>query len=348
MKSSDPVRPSSRRGASGAWNRLKPVREDVLESYGLPSKGETRYVFLLSSSRDYFPPTIKPHRVLTTPRLNDFRTQETFLNRITERYMKLCALNRTDLDSLFAAANPNPTSSALSISLSSLSLSKHAPQPKPAPLSGLNSAGVLAASKLSAQELSTVLSALRKLREGVTASGRSDTFAHRTYFFTIHVALLCSDWSSYVPALHTLLYSLHPRNPLSPSQIHEYVGYQILDLACRQGDIAGARETKVRFGFKDRRVEMILNALVADNWVLFWRARRGVDGYQRALCGFAEQGVRVNALKVIGKSYLVCDRRWVEEAAGKEWEGLVEDGVGWEMEEGGRVIVRRVKPRALG
>lgn len=43
MKPSDPTRPSSRRGASGAWNRLKPVREDVLESYGLPSKGETRY-----------------------------------------------------------------------------------------------------------------------------------------------------------------------------------------------------------------------------------------------------------------------------------------------------------------
>lgn len=46
MKSSDPVRPSSRRAASGAWNRLKPVREDVLETYGLPSKGETRYIHL--------------------------------------------------------------------------------------------------------------------------------------------------------------------------------------------------------------------------------------------------------------------------------------------------------------
>jgi len=44
MKSSDPIRPSSRRGASGAWNRLKPVREDPLETYGLPSKGETRYM----------------------------------------------------------------------------------------------------------------------------------------------------------------------------------------------------------------------------------------------------------------------------------------------------------------
>lgn len=48
MKSSDPVRPSSRRAASGAWNRLKPVREDALETYGLPSKGETRYILLNS------------------------------------------------------------------------------------------------------------------------------------------------------------------------------------------------------------------------------------------------------------------------------------------------------------
>lgn len=262
--------------------------------------------------------------------------------------MKLCALNRSDLDSLFASANPNPTPTTLTAGLSSLSLSKHAPTPKPAPLSGANSPALLAASKLSAQELATVLSALRKLREGVTASGRADAFAHRAYFFTIHVGILCGDWASYVPALHTLLYSLHLRNPLTPSQLSEYVGYQILDLACRQGDLSGARETKVRFEYKDRRVEGILASLVSDNWVQFWRCRRGVDGYQRALCGFAEQGVRVNALKVIGKSYLVCDRRWIEDAAGREWDELVKDGIGWELEEGGKVIVRRVKAKAVG
>lgn len=258
--------------------------------------------------------------------------------------MKLCALNRSDLESLFASAStPEPTS--LTSSFSQLHLSKHAPAPTPAPLSGLNSPALLAASQLSAQELSTVLAALRKLREAVTASGRADAFALRAYFFTIHVAILCRDWASYVPALHTLLYRLHARKPLSESQVQEYGGYLVLDLACRGGDYAGAREVKGRFGVRDRRVEMLLGALVSDNWVLFWRARRGVDGYQRAICGFAEQGVRVNALKVIGKSYLVCDRRWVEEAAGKEWAGLVEDGVGWELEEGGKVIVRRVKPK---
>ncbi|KAF9697197.1 hypothetical protein EKO04_004563 [Ascochyta lentis] len=314
MKSSDPIRPSSRRGASGAWNRLKPVREDVLESYGLPSKGETR--------------------------LNDFKTQETFLNRITERYMKLCALNRSDLDTLFASANPSPPSTSLTTGLSSLSLSKHAPTP----LNTATSPALLAASKLSAQELSTVLSALRKLREAVTASGRHDSFAQRVYFFAIHVSILCSDWASYTPALHTLLYSLHARTPLSSSQLSEYVGYQILDQACRQRDLAGARETKVRFRHCDRRVEMVLGSLVSGNWVVFWRAKRGIDGYQRAIVGMAEQEVRVNALKVVGRGYLSVDKRWVEDATGRRWEELVSDGVGWE-EEGGKIVVRRVKAR---
>lgn len=36
-------RPSSRRGASGAWSRLKQLPSDPLQEYGLPSKGETRY-----------------------------------------------------------------------------------------------------------------------------------------------------------------------------------------------------------------------------------------------------------------------------------------------------------------
>lgn len=262
--------------------------------------------------------------------------------------MKLCALNRSDLETLFASANPNLTSTSLATNLSNLSLSRHAPQPpppKPQPLSGNNSPALLAASKMSSQELTTVLSALRKLREGVTASGRCDAFAHRAYFFCIHVSILCSDWSSYVPALHTLLYSLHPRNPLSPSALHEYVGYQILDQACRQGDIAGARETKVKFEYTDRRVEMVLSALVSDSWVIFWRARRGVDGYQRAICGMAEQRVRLNALKVIGRAYLSVDRRWVEEASERKWEDLVADGVGWELEDGGRVVVRRIKAK---
>ena len=39
-----PQRPGWRRGPSATWSRLRPTPTDVLEQYGLPSKGETRLV----------------------------------------------------------------------------------------------------------------------------------------------------------------------------------------------------------------------------------------------------------------------------------------------------------------
>lgn len=323
MKSSDPVRPSSRRGASGAWNRLKPVREDPLETYGLPSKGETR--------------------------LNDFKTQETYFNRIIERYMKLCALNREELNTLFAsissthgASVPAPTlTTNINASFSSLSLSKYAPKPPPTPTPPTASIPPNALTP-SINELATVLASLRKLREAITASNRCDAFALRAYFFAIHVSILCADWSSYLPALHALLSKLHPRNPLPPHDLREYVGLLILDQCCRQADYAGARATKAYYGYKDWRVEGVMAALVQDNWTRFWRLRRGVDGYQRAVMAWAEKSVRVHVLKCVGRSYLSVERAWLESVTEKTWEQLVDERVGWELV-GERVVVR--KPR---
>ncbi|KAF2818993.1 hypothetical protein CC86DRAFT_363398 [Ophiobolus disseminans] len=322
MRSSEPIRPSSRRGASGAWNRLKPVREDVLETYGLPSKGETR--------------------------LNDFKTQETYLNRIIERYMKLCALNREQLDRLFASvssASPDLTSSFSSLSLG-LASSKHAPAP-PAATENRTPASSTpqTTAATSIKELETVLTALRKLREAITASNRTDVFARRAYYFNIHVAILCHDWESYVPALHTLLNALHPRNPLPPHDLKDFVGLHILDLVCRQGDYAGAREVKLRYAYSDRRVEMVMSSLVADDWVNYWRMRRSVDGYQRSVMQWADGGVRVHALKCLGKAYLRADRRFVERVAERGWEELVSDGVGWELGEGDKVVIQKPKAR---
>ena len=45
-----PMRPQPRRGASGPWNRLKPMVIDPLDVYGLPSKGEMRYVSSLATA----------------------------------------------------------------------------------------------------------------------------------------------------------------------------------------------------------------------------------------------------------------------------------------------------------
>ncbi|CAN9404178.1 unnamed protein product [Alternaria alternata] len=305
MKSSDPARPSSRRAASGAWNRLKPVREDVLETYGLPSKGETR--------------------------LNDFKTQEVYFNRIIERYMKLCALNRDELDRIFISVSvPQSTStdtksastanSKLTSSFSSLSLSKHAPPEHqhasrpPLASTSTNTSTThqhhpipQKAFTLSINELATVLASLRKLREAITASNRSDAFALRAYTFAIHVSILCHDWASYPPlSLLSLLNTIHPRNPLSPSTLHEFVGLLILDQACRQSDFAGARATKLAYGYKDWRVEKVLKCLVADDFVGFWRVRKSVDGYQRSVMEWADGGVQGACAQVSRQGVFEC------------------------------------------
>ncbi|PSN72044.1 hypothetical protein BS50DRAFT_630134 [Corynespora cassiicola Philippines] len=307
MKPTDQTRPSSRRGASGAWNRLRPppTREGGLDSYGLPSKGETR--------------------------LNDFKTQETYYGRIVERYMKITGTTK-ELEKVFASFSTPSTSLVVTPSSSTDTLTAlPGLAPKPA--------------HPTMEELSTVLAAMRRLREAMVATARIDQFAQRAYMLNVHAAILCKDWESYHPALVSLLNAIHPHTPLTHSQLHEYVGMLILDQACRQGDLATARETRVRYKYKDRRVDMVLKALVDDNWVVFWKMKKAVNGYQRRIMEFSEQDVRLHALKCIGRSYMSADKRYVERCADRQWTDLVEDGVGWELTDMDKVLIKKPKAK---
>ncbi|KAL9102301.1 MAG: hypothetical protein Q9187_009141, partial [Circinaria calcarea] len=138
---------------------------------------------------------------------------------------------------------------------------------------------------------------MRKLREGLLASSRTDTFAQRAYVFTIRSALLCSSYESYSPALSHLLHRIHPLTPLPAPELHEFVGYCILDLACRLGDFGTAYQVRRGYRYRDEQVESVLKALVHDDWVAYWRLRGNVDGYQRRLMEWAEDGMRKHALK---------------------------------------------------
>lgn len=250
--------------------------------------------------------------------------------------MRLCAINEKQLSALFASITLNEapsTTNALGLPLPT------APSAPPDTLSTatptFNSPPI--------NDLATVLSAFRKLREAIVATGRKDAFARRAYFFGIHAAILCKDWASYLPALTYLLTVLHTAMPLSPPDLKEYVGLLVLDQACRQGDIALAHETRLRYAYKDRRVELVLKALVADNWVVFWKMKRAVDGYQRSVMEFVEQGVRLHALKCLGRGYLIADKRFVERSAERAWADLVGDGVGWELTEEDMVVIKKPK-----
>jgi hypothetical protein len=141
-----------------------------------------------------------------------------------------------------------------------------------------------------------------------------------------------------------LLNDIHPTTPLPPHEANECAIYQVLDYACRQSDFHAAYTLKLAYSIRDRRTEMVLKALVSDNWHVFWKVRRRVDGYQRAIMAFAEEGIRLHALKCLGRSYFTAERAFVERVAERNWRELVDGGVGWELSEDGEgVVIRRVK-----
>jgi hypothetical protein len=194
-------------------------------------------------------------------------------------------------------------------------------------------------------DLPIILMAMRKLREGIMGSRRRDRFAQRAYIFVIHASILTRSWESYQPALLYLLYHIHPHTPLSEPELDEFAGYYVLDLACRQYELAESYAMKLKFKLRDRKVNNTLRALVQDDWVRFWRTMRAVDGYQRAIVEFAAERIRLHALKCLGRSYMSADRSFVERAGGGSFEELVQGGVGWQLQDDGTVVIRKPRPR---
>lgn len=194
----------------------------------------------------------------------------------------------------------------------------------------------------SSATLSLLTMSMRKLREGILASHRCDAFTTQVYIFIIRLSILLRQWESYHPALLHLLNIIRPRRPLSKLELSEFAGYLVLDLACRQGDLAKAEETRVRYGV-DGKVGKVVKAIVYDDYVGFWRLTRAVDGHRAKIMEYAEENMRLHALKCIGRAYFQVPKEFVEHMTNAKWEVLVEKyKVGWELK-GEEVIIRKPK-----
>ncbi|RYP16294.1 hypothetical protein DL765_005200 [Monosporascus sp. GIB2] len=318
------------RAPSAPWNRLKPVEMDPLEAMGLPSKGDNR--------------------------LLDFKTQERYYTKIVERYMTFCsdAGERDELLRRFAALRLTnnketqlPSSSSASSKKTMLGNAGSTPTVTPSMSSTSPSPATIPSDT---KALSDVLSALRKLREGIVASKRVDAFAVQAYLFCIRLAVLVKHPESYHPALLHLLRRI--RGPdggnsdvMTSIELAEAAGYLVLDTACRRGDLAEAYALRRRYGLADARVDSVLRALAHDNWVALARLRRRADGHRASLLEFAEERVRRHLLKCFARSYLSVDLGFLERSADRRWDALTaEDGVGWELE-GDKVVIRKVRAR---
>lgn len=255
-------------------------------------------------------------------RLLNFKTQEDYYSKVVQRYEDFWAGSGRSLDDAFAA-----------LSLEGASLNGY-PLVKSSTSNGSNSGS---------KELSTILMAMRKIREAVVSSARKDAFALQAYVFIIRATILAKHMESYHPALLHLLHTIHPVTHLTTVEYSEFVGYYILDLACRQNDLAAAYRVKSHYRYNDDQVEAVVKALVHGDWFTFWNVHCSVTSLQKCLMEWTEDEVRSRALGCLGKSYLSVDKKYLEEATHWRWEELVEKkNIGWQLE-GDVVIIRRVK-----
>lgn len=300
-------------------------------------------------------------------RLLDPKAQESFYNKIVARYMQFCTQHSKDLDSAFASLSlegnqpsySDPARNAPLRATATLADEGHPASPMQhgwaiPPAGPTTTTGQPLSSSA---ELSTILLALRKLREGLLASSATaptPVFSQRVHVFNIRAAILALHPPGYHASLLHLLFVLHTLDhPLPRSELVEMTTYLILDTAIRQNDLNQAYalryNSRIRFGFKSRVVDSILKSIVMADWVTFWRVRQQVDGYVRAILYWRLEAQRKLVLKSIGRAYYSCDIKWIlQSTTGGEfsWDELVEaEDIGW-VREGDRVTIR--KPKSKG
>ena len=262
-------------------------------------------------------------------RLLDHKTQERYYTKLVEKYMEFCT----------SAGRGDELSRRLaSMDLSAKDVSEtERPQSAPSIVPGP------AFDAASRKDLSMLVMAMRKLREGIVASNRVDDFSIQAYIFCIRLSILLKHMESYHPAILHLLRRMHTIKPLTSSELQEFVGYLVLDLACRQNDLTQAYSIRHSYGLRDPKVDAILQALTHDNYYLFWRVARSVDGHKAKLMEFADEGVRTQTLKCLGRSYMSIDLPALEMYTNSPWTILTKNhAVGWQLETA-KVIIRKPK-----
>ena len=291
--------------------------------------------------------------------------QESFYQKIVNRYMLFCTRYSKTLDEAFSSLSFNEriasSSEAMLHSPSEPLLPGMIRPLTPSPPMQVtpperNDGYLRNAANQSSSELTIILLALRKLREGLLAtssSALSPHFSQRVHVFSIRVALLALHPSSYHPSLLHLLFTLHSQeHPLPTSELWEMLTYMILDLACRQNELGEAFALNVRckgqMSYENTHVDSLLAAIATNNCAMFWRVRRMVDGYVRAVLHWKTGDVCKKALKTIARSYMICDLQWIlrcTSGKGLTWDELVEsEDVGWKRE-GEHIIIRKPKAK---
>lgn len=353
-------------------SRLKPIHLDALSAAGLPSKGDTT-LFDPAAQERYFEllvercaawdvergaaPQPEPPAPVAAAAPEPARASETSNPAVR---VAAAAWDDETADLAFLSLASPAASPARAAVVGAAGASVASSTPASISASGLPHPLASSPTPAAARHLTLpspshpppappahLLSAMRKLRESLTATSRTDAFALTTHLFLLRTALSWHHLESWIPSLTHLT----PPSPLllhaSAAQRREVAGYAVLDLACRERDLAGAVAAERRWlKGEDGVVLRVLRALVRGEWGCLWGAWREAGEGHRALMGCAVGRVREHVRGCLGRAYFEVERGFVERCLGMAWEEVVaEEGTGWEIGERGWVVIRRQKAR---
>ncbi|KAG5961656.1 hypothetical protein E4U58_004178 [Claviceps cyperi] len=309
----------AKRVSSVPWNRLRPVQQDALESFGLPSKGDMR--------------------------LLNHKAQESFYAIIVDRYMTFCSDAGQGDELLRRFSSLHITANSSEIQQRTVPAGMSTQQQIGQGAVNIPSIAHSVGEATIAKGLSDILAALRKLREGIVASKRIDDFAAQVYLFCVRISILAKQPEAYHPSILYLLRTVHPRHSLTSTELAEVVGYLALDAVCRRKQPAEAMAICHEYRLRDTRVKAALYAVVHKNYVVFRRTQRDMDGYKARLMEWADRDMRIHTLKCLSRTYHSVGLEFLESMTAFKWNTLTLNGdVGWELE-GDKVIIRKLQGR---
>ncbi|KAL8670148.1 MAG: hypothetical protein Q9168_005295 [Polycauliona sp. 1 TL-2023] len=257
--------------------------------------------------------------------LLNHRTQEEYFNTITTRFHALAGPLEDRVQD----------EDGVTTRMASLSIDHKMPSVITAPTTAHISA--------STPGMPPVIMAMRKLREAIVATSRVDEFAKAVYIFIIQATILLGHPESYHPALLYLIRRIHSTGLLSKKEESDFIGYYILDLSCRQHDLATALRVRHMYNHKSARIGMVLRGLVHGNWMLFHNARSMANVYEKPLIDWASGRMTDHAVQCLGRSYLSVSKAYVEQCTGMKWESLKESRkILWTCD-GEAVIIKHTK-----
>lgn len=271
-------------------------------------------------------------RLKTSARLLNPRVQEDYFDHILSRYTHLHKSSEDPVDSIEQG-------------LLSMSLKDQIDCEGWADFCSKFSSKALQSPAQQPMDTSTVLAAMRKLREGLVASSRLDVFSHQVYFFIIYATILIGNFESFHPALLHLIRVIFARSDIAKTQKDEFVGFYILDLACRQGNLRKAFETRHVYACNDQNINKLLMALVRGDWRLYWKTYEVMNVYQKKLLQASHEMMRQHTINCVSASYLSVRRDFLEEAARSPWRDISRlTPKTWELD-GEQILVRRIRKK---